>query len=57
MAQTYGSTPQRVGSMAPGTKHDSNGLVGRAMGNTPVKSDPNRVSVKSHTRVKPGKGK
>jgi hypothetical protein len=50
--QSYGSTPPRVGSVAPGTK---TGLVGKAMGNTTVKKDPNRISVKAHTRMKSGK--
>jgi hypothetical protein len=48
--QSYGSNPPRIGSVAPKT-----GLVGKAMGDTPIKKDPNRVSVKAHTRVKAGK--
>lgn len=53
MAQSYNTAPPRIGAVAPGTK---TGLVGKAMGNAPVKQS-NRVSVRTHTRSKPGKGK
>lgn len=47
--QTYNTAPGRV--------NQTNGLIGKAMGNVPVKRDPNKIEVKAHLRAKPGKSK
>ena len=53
--QGYSSAPPRIGKVKGttlATAKPASGLVGKAMGNNPIRQDANRISVKSHTRAK-----
>jgi hypothetical protein len=60
MMQGYGTAAPRIGAVKGETLKTAKpvtGLVGKAMGNNPVRQDPSRISVKSHTRAKSSKSK